>query len=115
MTAPGPEHFYPLPVRKPGRVWRPEPWSMFIGMWLTVGALLLGYGCAHAAELPPPTWEIFVYLSGRDLREDKPTNRPLYDAEHRKTFNSFSECRDEILFVKIRQAGLRLRCDRTDR
>jgi len=94
---------------------RPARWpSLLAGIVNGLGLACIGWR-AFGAEMPAPTWEIFVYVSGRDLREDRPTNRPLYDAEHRKTFSSFSGCRDEILFVKVRHAGLRLRCDRTDR
>jgi len=87
-------------------------------LWLLVGVIALGvamilFGKANAIELQPPTWEIFVYVAGKDLREDRSSNRPLY-ADKRRTFTSFVECRDEIAFVKVQQSGLRLRCDRVE-
>lgn len=55
---------------------------------------------------------IYIYVAGKDLRADRPNIIRLDD---HTDYTSRQECKDAILFVKVRESGARLRCDAVSR
>lgn len=73
-----------------------------------VGCIAIARGCSDASATErPAAYEIVAYRAGKDLRTDAPNIIPLPDSRH----DTREACRHAILFVKVKESGMRLRCD----